>query len=123
MSLGKEQIWIRYKLATRMQYVITLLTLHRLGFGHKRLAEFENKFYELLPVVNEYAKDGMLIDKLTDEFCSMGYDIKELMSDRVDLTFSQMQRAQQAEKKMQLSERIEIAKKLKASGFYGGKEY
>ena len=123
MSLGKEQIWIRYKLATRMQYVITLLTLHSLGFGHKRLAEFENKFYELLPVVNEYAKDGMLIDKLTDEFCSMGYDIKELMSDRVDLTFSQMQRAQQAEKKMQLSERIEIAKKLKASGFYGGKEY
>lgn len=123
MSLGKEQIWIRYKLATRLQYVITLLTLHRLGFGYKRLAEFENKFYELLPVVNEYAKDGMLIDKLTDEFCSMGYDIKVLMSDRVDLTFSQMQRAQQAEKKMQLSERIEIAKKLKASGFYGGKEY
>lgn len=123
MSLSKEQIWIRYKLATRMQYVITLLTLHRLGFGHKRLAEFENTFYELVPVVNDYAKDGVLIDKLKDEFSSMGYDIKQLMSDSTDLTFSQMQRAQQAEKKMQLSERIEVAKKLKAAGFYGGKDY
>ena len=123
MSLGKEQIWIRYKLATRMQYVITLLALHRLGFGRKRLAEFEDVFNKLLPTINEYAKDGVLVDKLKDEFSAMGYDIKELLSDKVDLTFSQMQRAQQAEKKMQLSERIEVAKKLKAAGFYGGKDF
>ena len=123
MSLGKEQIWIRYKLATRMQYVITLLALHRLGFGRKRLAEFEDVFNKLLPTINEYAKDGMMVDKLKDEFSAMGYDIKELLSDKVDLTFSQMQRVQQAEKKMQLSERIEVAKKLKAAGFYGGKDF
>ena len=123
MSLGKEQIWIRYKLATRMQYVITLLALHRLGFGRKRLAEFEDVFNKLLPTINEYAKDGAMVDKLKDEFSAMGYDIKELLSDKVDLTFSQMQRAQQAEKKMQLSERIEVAKKLKAAGFYGGKDF
>ena len=123
MSLGKEQIWIRYKLATRMQYVITLLALHRLGFGRKRLAEFEDVFNNLLPTINEYAKDGVMFDKLKDEFSAMGYDIKELLSDKVDLTFSQMQRAQQAEKKMQLSERIEVAKKLKAAGFYGGKDF
>lgn len=123
MSLGKEQIWIRYKLATRMQYVITLLALHRLGFGRKRLAEFEDVFNKLLPTINEYAKDGVMVDKLKDEFSAMGYDIKELLSDKVDLTFSQMQRAQQAEKKMQLSERIEVAKKLKAAGFYGGKDF
>jgi len=123
MSLGKEQIWIRYKLATRMQYVITLLALHRLGFGRKRLAEFEDVFNNLLPTINEYAKDGVMVDKLKDEFSAMGYDIKELLSDKVDLTFSQMQRAQQAEKKMQLSERIEVAKKLKAAGFYGGKDF
>lgn len=123
MSLGKEQIWIRYKLATRMQYVITLLALHCLGFGRKRLAEFEDVFNNLLPTINEYAKDGVMFDKLKDEFSAMGYDIKELLSDKVDLTFSQMQRAQQAEKKMQLSERIEVAKKLKAAGFYGGKDF
>ena len=123
MSLGKEQIWIRYKLATRMQYVITLLALHRLGFGRKRLAEFEDVFDNLLPTINEYAKDGVMVNKLKDEFSAMGYDIKELLSDKVDLTFSQMQRAQQAEKKMQLSERIEVAKKLKAAGFYGGKDF
>lgn len=123
MSLGKEQIWIRYKLATRMQYVITLLALHRLGFGRKRLAEFEDVFNNLLPTINEYAKDGVMVNKLKDEFSAMGYDIKELLSDKVDLTFSQMQRAQQAEKKMQLSERIEVAKKLKAAGFYGGKDF
>lgn len=123
MSLGKEQIWIRYKLATRMQYVITLLALHRLGFGRKRLAEFEDVFNNLLPTINEYAKDGVMVDKLKDEFSAMGYDIKELLSDKLDLTFSQMQKAQQAEKKMQLSERIEVAKKLKAAGFYGRKDF
>ena len=106
-----------------MQYVITLLALHRLGFGRKRLAEFEDVFNNLLPTINEYAKDGVMVNKLKDEFSAMGYDIKELLSDKVDLTFSQMQRAQQAEKKMQLSERIEVAKKLKAAGFYGGKDF
>lgn len=123
MSLGKEQIWIRYKRATRLQYIVTLLALHRLGFGAKRLAEFEKAFGDMLTVVNDCAADDVLIDKLGEEFKSMGFDIRSLLSDKTDLTFSQQSRSVQAEKKMQLTERMEVAKKLQAAGFYNGKSY
>lgn len=123
--MRKEQIWAQYKRAVRVQYVITLLALHRLGFGHKRLVEFEEVFGDLVSQINDFSVDGVFFHKLEPEFKQMGYNLNDLLKNYTEsnLTFSEMQHQERNKEKMQLAERIEVAKKLKESGFYSGKMY
>ena len=117
---NREEIWKQFKIATRLQLITTLLTLHReFNMGNKRLKEFENAFEKTVTEIKCYADDDIIIDKLTAEVKSMGYDLKSLLYDRSDLTFADMQNQERKERKKTLSENAEIVKKLKAAGFYG----
>ena len=121
MKNSKEQIWRQYKRATRLQYICTLLTLHRaFGFGKKRLAEFEDVFSDVVSAVSCYANDDVIFEKLSAEISEMGYDIHDLLSDNTSLTFSEMQRRDKIKEKQTLAECAEVAKKLRAAGFYDG---
>ena len=117
---NREEIWKQFKIATRLQLITTLLTLHReFNMGNKRLKEFEAAFEKTVTEIKGYADDGIILDKLTAEFKSMGYDLKSLLYDRSDLTFADMQNQERKERKKTLSENAEVVKKLKAAGFYG----
>lgn len=117
---SKEAVWKTFKKATRVQLIITLLTLHRaFKMGNKRLKEFERAFEQTVLEVKEYATDDVIMEKLTDEFKSMGYDLNSLLHDYSDLTFADMQNQERRERKKTLAENAEIVKKLKAEGFYG----
>ncbi len=120
MKSGKEQIWRQYKRATRLQYICTLLTLHRaFGFGQKRLAEFEDAFSEVVSKVTEYAHDDVINEKLADEMKEIGYDLGDLLKDGDGLTFSEMKHRDKLKEKQTLAEYAEVTKKLRAAGFYG----
>ena len=115
MRNSKEQIWRQYKRATRLQYICTLLALHRaFGFGRKRLAGFE------VSTVSGYANDDVITEKLSAEVSEMGYSLPDLLSDGTNLTFSEMRRRDKMKEKQTLAECAEVAKKLRAAGFYGG---
>lgn len=121
MNNRKEQIWRQYKRATRLQYICTLISLHRaFGFGKKRLAEFEDVFSDVVSTVSGYANDDVITEKLSAEMSEIGYDIRDLLSDGTNLTFSEMQRRDKVKEKQTLAECAEVAKKLRAAGFYGG---
>lgn len=121
MKNSKEQIWRQYKRATRLQYICTLLTLHRaFGFGKKRLTEFEDVFSDVVSAVSGYANDDVISEKLSAEMSKIGYDIRDLLSDSTNLTFSEMQRRDKIKEKQTLAECAEVAKKLRAAGFYDG---
>lgn len=121
MRNSKEQIWRQYKRATRLQYICTLLALHRaFGFGKKRLAEFEDIFSDVVSTVSGYANDDVITEKLSAEISEMGYSLPDLLSDGNELTFSEMRRRDKIKEKQTLAECAEVAKKLRAAGFYGG---
>lgn len=121
MRNSKEQIWRQYKRATRLQYICTLLALHRaFGFGKKRLAEFEEVFSDVVSTVSGYANDDVITEKLSAEVGEMGYSLPDLLSDGNELTFSEMRRRDKIKEKQTLAECAEVAKKLRAAGFYGG---
>lgn len=121
MKSKMEQFWRQYKRATRLHYICTLITLHRaFGFGQKRLREFEETFSDVVDIVNEYAKDDVIAEKLGAEMSEIGYDIRDLLTDSSDLTFSEMQRRDKIKEKQTLAECAEVAKKLRAAGFYDG---
>lgn len=123
MRNSKEQIWRQYKRATRLQYICTLLALHRaFGFGKKRLAEFEDVFSDVVSAVSGYANDDVINEKLSAEVSEMGYSLPDLLSDGTELTFSGMRRRDKIKEKQTLAECAEVAKKLRAAGFYGGGE-
>lgn len=120
-NASKEAIWRNYLRATRMQYIATLLTLHRAcGFGSKRLHDFENSLSEVIDQISSYAKDDVLIDKLGDEFSELGYDLRHILTNGLDLTFSEMSHQQKLKDKKTMAEIAEAAKKIQASGFYKG---
>lgn len=120
-NTSKEAIWRNYIRATRMQYIATLVTLHRAcGFGSKRLHDFEDALSEVIDQISSYAKDDVLIDKLGDEFKELGYDIRDLLVNGRDLTFSEMTHQQKLNDKKTMAEIAEAAKKIQASGFYKG---
>lgn len=121
MRNSKEQIWRQYKRATRLQYICALIALHRaFGFGQKRLGEFEDVFADVVEMVSGYANDDVINEKLSAEVGEMGYDLHDLLSDGTDLTFSEMRRRDRIKEKQSLAECAEVAKKLRAAGFYGG---
>lgn len=120
MKNSKEQIWRQYKRATRLQYICTLIVLHRaFGFGKKRLGEFEDIFTDVVAVVSGYANDDVINEKLSAEVSEMGYSLPDLLSDGTDLTFSEMHRRDKIKEKQTLAECAEVANKLRATWFYG----
>lgn len=121
MKNSKEQIWRQYKRATRLQYICALIALHRaFGFGQKRLEEFEDVFAGVVAAVSGYANDDVITEKLSAEVSKMGYSLPDLLSDGTELTFSEMCRRDKIKEKQTLAECAEVAKKLRAAGFYGG---
>lgn len=74
----------------------------------------------MVSAVSGYANDDVISEKLSAEISEMGYDIHDLLSDSTNLTFSEMQRRDKIKERQTLAECAEVAKKLRAAGFYDG---
>ncbi|MCM1577499.1 MAG: hypothetical protein NC078_01705 [Ruminococcus sp.] len=124
MKRNSEKIWQQYKRATRLQYICTLLTLHRaFGFGSKRLDDFEQAFSDVVTQINEYCMDEVINEKLGAEMKEMGYDLESLLKDKTELTFSEMQRQEKVKKKQSIAECAEAARRLREAGLYSGGKF